>query len=284
MKIRILLTAIASTLISSAALHAQSDFWTNNTNNGQWDYTSTNWYTDSPPTSGVTYTSGYGTWFNNSATPGTVTIASGGVTSGFIAFQADGYNITGGILSLAGNGGNVNIDVSTGVTATISSYIDSTGVTNGWMTTTNHGTLNLAGGGDISKLYVDVNGSILDLQAGTFNFNLLNLVNGGSSTTGCDFKFTLGTTINVASTMTLLGTSLDLVGFTGATASSYVIATYGSLNGTFDSVLNTPDGYTLNYAYNGNEIALVQTVPEPSTWAMLLGGLGMLTMFRRRRA
>jgi hypothetical protein len=28
----------------------------------------------------------------------------------------------------------------------------------------------------------------------------------------------------------------------------------------------------------------LRAVPEPSTWAMLLGGLGMLTMFRRRRA
>jgi fibronectin-binding autotransporter adhesin len=278
MKIRILLTAIASTLISSAALHA-SYFWTNATSNGLWDYTSNNWNSDSPSTTGTTYTSGNVAFFPSWTTPGTVTIASGGVTSGPIGFQANGYNITGGTLYLAGGQGDVNIDVPLGITATISSYIDGTGVS-GKAVTSGAGTLNLAGGGNFGTFEVD-NISTLGFQAGTFNFANLRLINGYQSSGGV-FGFTLGTTLN-ATTLTLNGTSLDLAGTTGLTASAYVIATYGSLAGTFTSA-NTPVGYTLDYAYNGNEIALVQSVPEPSTWAMLLGGLGMLTMFRRRRA
>jgi hypothetical protein len=41
-------------------------------------------------------------------------------------------------------------------------------------------------------------------------------------------------------------------------------------------------GYAQNYLSNVG--LTVTAVPEPSTWAMMLGGLGMLTMFRRRRA
>ena len=38
----------------------------------------------------------------------------------------------------------------------------------------------------------------------------------------------------------------------------YVLATYTSLSGTFASVPTPPTGYTLDYAYQGNKIALVQ--------------------------
>jgi hypothetical protein len=67
---------------------------------------------------------------------------------------------------------------------------------------------------------------------------------------------------------------------------AYVLATYspGGLTGTqFNSVTLPGGGWYLDYNYQGlNEIALV--IPEPQTWMMLFGGVGMLTMFRRRRA
>jgi autotransporter-associated beta strand protein len=48
----------------------------------------------------------------------------------------------------------------------------------------------------------------------------------------------------------------------------YVLATYTSLTGTpsFASVAEPPTGYTLNYAYEGNKIALVQS-PNYASWA-----------------
>jgi fibronectin-binding autotransporter adhesin len=103
------------------------------------------------------------------------------------------------------------------------------------------------------------------------------------------FKFTLNGTTGlvgklVAGALDITTGVVDFATIGTLTADSYVIATYTSLTGSqFNSVLDLPTGYTLDYNYQGlNEIALV--VPEPSTWAMLLGGLGMLTMFRRRRA
>jgi fibronectin-binding autotransporter adhesin len=61
---------------------------------------------------------------------------------------------------------------------------------------------------------------------------------------------------------------------------AYVFATYGTLVGSTPTVTGLPAGYTVNYAYNGNSIALV---PEPSTLALLaLGLIGMAAYLRRR--
>ncbi len=63
---------------------------------------------------------------------------------------------------------------------------------------------------------------------------------------------------------------------------AYIIASYTSLTGTtFASVTGLQSGYTIDYNYNGlNQIAVV---PEPSVWALTLGGILMTTIFRRRR-
>jgi len=63
-----------------------------------------------------------------------------------------------------------------------------------------------------------------------------------------------------------LGVELDGV-------TPYVFATYGSLIGSqFASIIDLPSGYVIDYAYAGNQIALVSAVPEPSS----LVGLGLL--------
>lgn len=64
----------------------------------------------------------------------------------------------------------------------------------------------------------------------------------------------------------------------------YVFAQYDSLSGNnFLDVQNLPTGYTIDYTFGGgNQIALV--IPEPSTLALLIVGLGLAaTMARRRR-
>ncbi|RYD34617.1 MAG: PEP-CTERM sorting domain-containing protein, partial [Verrucomicrobiaceae bacterium] len=66
---------------------------------------------------------------------------------------------------------------------------------------------------------------------------------------------------------------------------AYVFASYGTLTGTiFASITgDLPAGYHIDYAFNNGvtstNIALV--VPEPG--AMLLGGLSLLGLLRRRR-
>lgn len=70
----------------------------------------------------------------------------------------------------------------------------------------------------------------------------------------------------------------------GGTA--YVLATYGSLAGSaFAAVTDLPTGYGINYAYNGNSIALVPAaVPEPAT--AVAAGVAVVGLLagRRRRA
>jgi autotransporter-associated beta strand protein len=63
---------------------------------------------------------------------------------------------------------------------------------------------------------------------------------------------------------------------------AYVFVKYRSLNGTFSGVTNLPAGYTINYSYAGNEIALV--TPEPSSLALLgFAAIGLLGYVWRRR-
>lgn len=61
----------------------------------------------------------------------------------------------------------------------------------------------------------------------------------------------------------------------------YIASSYLNPNG-FQISLSNGGGYWDHASQIDNFV--VTAVPEPSTWAMLLGGLGSLIMFRRRRA
>lgn len=68
------------------------------------------------------------------------------------------------------------------------------------------------------------------------------------------------------------------------TGPSYVFATYGgTLTGTFGNIVDLPVGYEINYAFSGNNIALV-VVPEPSSMLLFAGSLISLLPMRRRRS
>jgi hypothetical protein len=62
---------------------------------------------------------------------------------------------------------------------------------------------------------------------------------------------------------------------------AYVFATYGSLAGSAPSLEEVPAGYHVDFAYEGNQIALV--VPEPSTLILLALAGWIVTIFRQRR-
>ncbi|MCG3147532.1 MAG: hypothetical protein PCFJNLEI_00972 [Verrucomicrobiae bacterium] len=86
----------------------------------------------------------------------------------------------------------------------------------------------------------------------------------------------------VVGDLTLSGATLDLTAVGGVTGEAYVIASYGDLFGTFSVTNGMPVGYMVDYNYNGaNQIAIV-VVPEPSSIALVVGGLLLLGLLRRR--
>ena len=77
------------------------------------------------------------------------------------------------------------------------------------------------------------------------------------------------------------GSTLKIDGVADGTT-TFVLATFGSRLGTFDSVVGIPSGYDL--VYSGTDIELVP-IPEPATWiggALALGAVGCA--FRARKA
>jgi autotransporter-associated beta strand protein len=93
----------------------------------------------------------------------------------------------------------------------------------------------------------------------------------GLSDGGCDLLL-------VGGALDLRGAALELSTTGALNDSAYIVARYGSLVGEFASVSGLPAGYTLDYHYEGNQIALL--VPEPGALGLLAGGFLLL---RRRR-
>jgi autotransporter-associated beta strand protein len=79
-----------------------------------------------------------------------------------------------------------------------------------------------------------------------------------------------------------LDSTLDTLVLSGAAdGSSYTIATYGSLSGTFNSVTGLPENYVLDYGTGLNSAITLTLIPEPGTLA-LVGAAGLLMLKRRR--
>ncbi len=180
---------------------------------------------------------------------------------------------------------------ATGLTKSGAGQLNLTGTnTYTGMTIINSGTLLINGNQSAATGAVIVNGSGTTL-GGTGTIGGAVTVNAGGRITGA----TAGTvgTLTLQSTATFTGSSsnlatylvdltslvsdtlaiagaldlsdgFDQIQFQGTTgASSYTLATYSSLTGTFDTVTGLPSGYQLIYGPNS---LTLQAVPEPSTW------------------
>ncbi|HEV2293100.1 MAG TPA: PEP-CTERM sorting domain-containing protein [Tepidisphaeraceae bacterium] len=147
----------------------------------------------------------------------------------------------------------------------------------------------VGGNGTIGGL-LGVNGTVSPGEGiGTLTGNANAVVNGtllaeydGSGAGSSDLLDVLGAlTLGASSTLDLNQLGLP------ADDAAYVIASYGSLSGTFANVLDLPAGYTIDYSYNdgfsSNNIAIA--VPEPAGVALLgLSGLALLSRRRTRRS
>jgi len=96
--------------------------------------------------------------------------------------------------------------------------------------------------------------------------------------------------LSVSGVLDITGATLDFDVLSTLDDPAYVFADYGTLVGNpFATVLDTPTGYYLDYAYSGNQVALVSetaatAIPEPSTFTIAsLGLLGLAWFGWRKR-
>jgi len=93
--------------------------------------------------------------------------------------------------------------------------------------------------------------------------------------------------IQVLGVFDLTGASLvvtELQGADTANDAAYVLATYGTLAGTFAGTSGLPAGYTVDYNFNNANMIAIVVIPEPSAFVLLGFSLLGFLLVRRRRA
>lgn len=142
------------------------------------------------------------------------------------------------------------------------------------------GTVNVAGGGVIAP-GDGTAGSLGTLSVtGDVDFSPSA---GGPGLLEIDIDGLLCDMLSVSGDLDIAGATLDLNFIGPPSGMAYLIADYGTLTGTFGSVVDLPAGWYVDYRFGGmNKIAVV---PEPS--AIVLAGLGLAGVaawrLRRRR-
>jgi hypothetical protein len=137
-----------------------------------------------------------------------------------------------------------------------------------------------------SAYLVNDGGSVLLGSTGTIELGLFGnmnnvgfLLNAGANTVGATLDLSAGSVELVlqGGYTPIVGDSFDLWDVTNVNS----IVTPGTGNNIF------LDGYDLDFTQWATDgvvsISAVSAVPEPSTWAALLGGIGMITVIARRR-
>ena len=176
---------------------------------------------------------------------------STGVGGGTVLINGDQTAATGAVL-VTGPGGTILGGTGTiGGAVTINSATNITGATNGTVgTLTLKSTVAFAGtSGNLATYLVDISGATSDKLAITGALNLSNL--------------------------------FDQITFSGTPdgTTTYVLATYSSVSGTFNFG-TAPTGYEL--IYGATELDLTP-VPEPSTWVGAALTMGAILVSQRRR-
>ena len=207
---------------------------------------------------------------------GTLTLTSNSTFTG-------STDVVAGTLALSGAGGIGSSDI---IAVEAGATLDVSAVTGGWQlgsgqTLTGDGTVVGPATGAVGST-VTPGGASGTLTA-TGGFTLLGLLD-------IDVNGSTISLLDASAGGLTLGGSVSFTTLAAPTG-NLVFAKYQSLAGTFGSIIGLPTGYAIDYAYLGNQIALVQSgpggVPEidpaglGSIVALVAGALGML---ERRRA
>ena len=167
-------------------------------------------------------------------------------------------------------------------------------------------TLSAAGGYQLNSITIDANGTggngftgNLILDIGTYSGGVLTVTNSYTASSGTDVSSINGLPNNLYITFTFT-TPITLAANTtygfavGSTGAGLLLAQNSSSTYLGGTAFSTSPNNGLNGAISGGsangfnrvfDVSLtVEAVPEPSTWALMLGGLVALVMTSRRRA
>lgn len=182
-----------------------------------------------------------------------------------------------GILALSGASNGIAaspaIEVSSGAS------LDVSGVSGGFSL---GGSQTLAGGGSVTGNVTAPSGSTISpgLNGNTGTLTFLNDVT-LAGTLAIDVTGSLIDQLVASALQLNRGASLAFTSTGAPSGAALALATYSSLLGSFSSVTGLPAGYSLDYAWQGNQIALVRNpdaVPGPLPLA------GVLVAWRSSRA
>jgi fibronectin-binding autotransporter adhesin len=221
------------------------------------------------------------------------------VAAGTLILDA-GSSTAWGSAAVAVNGGTLRVNgtLSNATTVATTGTLDGTGTT-GAVTVNAGGTLAPGSGG---KGAIGTGNLLLP---GTLSAEISKAISGSQPVSGTDYD-----RVNVTGTVNLTGGDLTLSIGTGLEVGDlYFLAANNltdAITGTFTSLNGSPttltqgseftigdNTFAISYTGDaeattptftgGNDLALMVVIPEPQTWAMLLGGFGMLLGFQRAR-
>jgi autotransporter-associated beta strand protein len=234
---------------------------------------------------------GTSTSISSSGSPGTLVVGASNVSSTFDgAFTGGGVvlrKIGSGSLTLTGSNSNANDVIVSAGTLLVTGSIQSSNVT-------------VESGATLGGvLFV----ASADLQAGSTT--LMQIVGSGSGagTAGVDYDRLVVTTssllsyggtldLSFANTLDFAdGTTFDLFNFSGVPnrgfnsvvstgSGTYSGLTFTGLGGVWTALAGSQQ---LTFTESTGQLSFMAAVPEPSTWASLLAGIGIAGWFSRRR-